>query len=52
MERNTMFEDVFRRETKLRVRFSMKNLKLNGTILNIPLFLADYADKLIRLALF
>jgi len=28
---------------------AMKNLKLDGTVLNIPLYLADYADALITL---
>ena len=27
---------------KLRVRFSMKNLNINGNILNIPIFLCDW----------
>jgi len=36
--------------TKLRIRFSMKNLKLDGGVLNIPLYLGDFADKLIGLA--
>jgi hypothetical protein len=35
----------------LRVRFSLKNLKLDDDLLNIPLFMADYANKLIGLAL-
>ncbi|MCD8286695.1 MAG: ATP-binding protein [Clostridia bacterium] len=37
--------------TKLIVRYSLLNLKLNGKILNIPLYLADKTDKLIGLAL-
>jgi predicted AAA+ superfamily ATPase len=36
---------------KLRVRFSMQNLKLDNDLLNIPLYLADQADRLIGLAL-
>ena len=36
---------------KLRVRFSLNNLKLDDDVLNIPLFLADQADRLIGLAL-
>ncbi len=31
--------------------FSIENLKLEGDLLNIPLFLADYTDKLIDIAL-
>lgn len=36
---------------KLRVRFSLNNLKLDDDVLNILLFQADQADRLIRLAL-
>lgn len=36
---------------KLRVRFSLDNLKLDGDVLNIPLFMADQTDRLIGLAL-
>ena len=35
----------------LRVRFSLKNLKKDGNLLNVPLFLADHLDKFIDLAL-
>ena len=45
------FKEKFPKETKLRVRFSLDNLKLDDDMLNIPLFMADYADKLIRMAL-
>ena len=38
-------------QVKLRVRFSLNNLKLDDDVLNIPLFLADQADRLIGLAL-
>ena len=43
----TMFPD----KVKLRVRFSLDNLKLDDDVLNIPLFMADQADRLIGLAL-
>jgi predicted AAA+ superfamily ATPase len=36
---------------KLRVRFSMQNLTLDDDLLNIPLFLADHASRLIGFAL-
>ena len=36
---------------KLRIRFSLDNLKHDGDLLNIPLFLADQTDQLINLAL-
>lgn len=35
-------------QVKLRVRFSLNNLKLDDDVLNIPLFLADQADRLIH----
>lgn len=37
-------------KVKLRIRFSMNNLKLDD-VLNFPLFIADQADQLIGLAL-
>ncbi len=37
--------------TPLRVRFSLRNLSLDGGLLNIPLYLADQASRLIRIAL-
>ena len=45
------FKELFPGQVKLRVRFSLDNLKLDDDVLNIPLFMADQADRLIRLAL-
>lgn len=45
------FKELFTDKVKLRIRFSLDNLKLNNDVLNIPLFMADYTDKLIKLAL-
>lgn len=45
------YKELFDDSIKLRVRFSLENLKLDGDVLNIPLFMADYADKLIGIAL-
>lgn len=45
------FKELFPDQVKLRVRFSLNNLKLDDDVLNIPLFMADYADRLIGLAL-
>ena len=45
------FKEKFKGKIKLRIRFSLDNLKLDDDLLNIPLFMADYADKLIGLAL-
>ena len=45
------FKELFPAEIKLRVRFSLDNLKLDSDVLNIPLFMADQADRLMGLAL-
>lgn len=45
------FKEIFPDKVKLRVRLSLDNLKLDGDVLNIPLFMADEADRLIGLAL-
>ena len=45
------FKELFPDKVKLRIRFSMDNLKLDDDVLNIPLFMADQADQLIGLAL-
>jgi hypothetical protein len=37
-------------ETPLRVRFSLRNLSFDGSVLNVPLYLADQAVQLVRLA--
>lgn len=45
------FKELFGDKVKLRIRFSLENLKLDGDMLNIPLFMADDTDRLIGLAL-
>lgn len=45
------FKEIFPNRTKLRILFSLNNLKLDGDMLNIPLFMADHTDRLIGLAL-
>jgi len=45
------FKERYGEQVKLRVRFSLRNLRLDGDVLNIPLFMADEADRLIGLAL-
>lgn len=45
------YKELFREDTKLCIRFSLENLKLDGNVLNIPLFLADITDRLIDIAL-
>lgn len=45
------YQEKFGNRAKLRVRFSMDNLKLDDDLLNIPLFLADHTDRLMGMAL-
>lgn len=45
------YKEKYGANGKLRVRFSLDNLRLDGDLLNIPLFLADHADQLIGMAL-
>lgn len=45
------YKELFGDQVRLRVRFSLENLKLDDDLLNIPLFMADQADRLIGLAL-
>ena len=44
------YAGMFREETPLVVRLSLKNLRLDGNILNVPLFMVDHLDSLIRTA--
>jgi len=45
------FKEKYGDKIKLRVRFSLNNLRLDNDVLNVPLFMADQADRLIRLAM-
>lgn len=45
------YKELFSDKVKLRIRFSLNNLKLDDDMLNIPLFIADQTDRLIGLAL-
>ena len=45
------FKEKYGDKVKLRIRFSLRNLALDGDLLNIPLYMADYADKLIGISL-
>ena len=45
------FRELFSDAVRLRIRFSLDNLKLDDDVLNIPLFMADETDRLIGLAL-
>ena len=44
-------EKQYTEETPLIVRLSLKNLSLDGKVLNVPLFMADNLDKIIGIAL-
>ena len=45
------YAETYPQETKLRVRFSLNNLKFDNGVLNIPLFMADRASTLMGMAL-
>lgn len=45
------YKELFSDKVKLRIRFSLNNLKMDDDVLNIPLFMADQTDRLIGLAL-
>ncbi len=45
------FGEKYSEETKLKIRFSLDNLKLDDNVLNIPLFMADYTRELIKMGL-
>ncbi len=46
------YRDLYADDGKmLRVRFSLRNLSFDDEVLNIPLFMVDYADRLIDLAM-
>lgn len=47
----TLYGQKYEAETKIRLRFSLRNLKQDGNLLNIPLFMIDYVDKLIELGM-
>ena len=45
------FKELFPEKVRLRIRFSLDNLKLDDDVLNIPLFMAEQTDRLIGVAL-
>ena len=45
------YEKQYTEETPLIVRLSLRNLSLDGKVLNVPLFMADQLDKMIGVAL-
>lgn len=47
----TLYGQKYEAETKIRLRFSLRNLKQDGNLLNIPLFMIDHIDRLIKLSI-
>ena len=45
------YKEKYGEKVKLRVRFSLSNLRLDDDLLNIPLFMADHSDRIIGMAL-
>jgi len=45
------FKEKYGDKVRLRIRISLNNLRLDGDLLNIPMFMADHADRLIGRAL-
>ena len=45
------FKELFPDKVKLRIRYSLDNLRLDDDMLNIPLFMAEQTDRLKGLAL-
>lgn len=45
------FKELFPQYAKLRIRFSLNNLSLDGDVLNIPLFMADFTPHVLECAL-
>lgn len=44
-------KELFPEQVKVRLRFSLDNLRLDNDVLNIPLFMVDQTDKLLGMAL-
>ena len=44
------YAEEFSEATRLRVRFSLNNLRMDDGVLNIPFFMADQATRLMRIA--
>lgn len=45
------YKEKYEDKVRLRVRFSLNNLRLDDDMLNIPLFMADHTDRIIGMAL-
>jgi predicted AAA+ superfamily ATPase len=47
----TLYAQKYEKDTKVRLRLSLKNLKMDGNLINIPLFMIDHVDKLISIGM-
>lgn len=45
------YQEEYRESTPLVIIFSLKNLSLDGNVLNVPLFMVDELDRLIDIAM-
>jgi len=45
----TLYGQKYEKETKIKLRFSLKNLKKDDNFINIPLFLIDYTENIISM---
>ena len=45
------YASAYEKDTPLVVRLSLRNLHLDGAILNVPLFLVDHLEELVKMAL-
>ena len=45
------YKELYAKQTKIRIRYSLNNLKLDNDLLNIPLYMVDQTDHLLSLAL-
>lgn len=45
------YKEKYGDKVKLRLRFSLNNLRLDDDMLNIPIFMADHTDRIIGIAL-
>lgn len=47
----TLYAQKYEENTKIRLRFSLKNLKMDGNLINVPLFMIDHLDKTIDMGM-
>ncbi len=47
----TLYAQKFEKNKKVRLRFSLKNLKMDSNLINIPLFMIDHIDRIINIGM-